>query len=123
MTRYVIVGNGAAGVAAAEEIRSLDPSAVLTLIGGERHPMYSRPGLAYVVINEIPDRQVIARQPEWYREHAIELVHATATRLDVEARLVRLCAAGQALGWPGARLRPSADRHGRAGCAAPVPGA
>jgi len=90
MTRYVIVGNGAAGVSAAEEIRSLDPTAALTIIGGERHPMYSRPGLAYVVINEIPDRQVIARQPEWYREHAIELVHATAARLDVEARQVRL---------------------------------
>ncbi len=90
MTRYLIVGNGAAGVSAAEEIRGIEPGAALTIVNAEKHPMYSRPGLAYVVINEIPDRQVIARQPEWYRANDIELVHGAAERLDLAGRRLEL---------------------------------
>ncbi len=90
MTRYLIVGNGAAGVSAAEEILLSDLTAEVTIISAEKHPMYSRPGLAYVVIDEIPDRQVIARQPEWYTAHGIKLVQCAAKSVDVEARQVEL---------------------------------
>lgn len=90
MTRYLIVGNGAAGVSAAEEIRLTDTTAEVTLVSAEKHPMYSRPGLAYVVIDEIPDRQVIARQPEWYAAQGIKLVQGAAAQVDVDAHQVVL---------------------------------
>ena len=90
MTRYIIIGNGAAGVSAAEEICLTDTRAEVTIVNAEKHPMYSRPGLAYVVINEIPDRQVIARSLDWYAAKGITLVQGAATRLDVEARQVEL---------------------------------
>ena len=55
MSRYVIIGTGAAGVAAAEAIRSQDQSSELFLIGEEPDGYYSRPGLAYFLTNEIPE--------------------------------------------------------------------
>ena len=45
--RYVIVGNGMAGVTAAKNIRRLDADALVTIITDEQTPFYSRPGLMY----------------------------------------------------------------------------
>jgi NAD(P)H-nitrite reductase large subunit len=90
MTNYVIVGNGAAGVTAAETIRARDPRGHVTVISGEPFPMYSRPGLAYVVINEVSDQQVIARREAWYSEQRLTLVYGRAVKLDLDARRVVL---------------------------------
>jgi NAD(P)H-nitrite reductase large subunit len=90
MTHYLIIGNGAAGATAAEEIRVLDPKGNITIVSAEPYPMYSRPGLAYVIINEIPDRQVIARRPEWYAQKKITVVHGVAVKVDVARRHVLL---------------------------------
>ncbi|MFQ5399380.1 MAG: NAD(P)/FAD-dependent oxidoreductase [Anaerolineae bacterium] len=88
--RYLIIGNGAAGTTAAETIRAQDPTGEITVVGTEPYPMYSRPGLAYVLLNEIPKKQVIARQPSWYAEHQINLVFGTAVHLNVRRREIRL---------------------------------
>ncbi len=98
MTRYLIIGNGAAGATAAEEIRRRDAHGQIVIVSAEKHPMYSRPGLAYVIINEIPDRQVMARQAEWYEEQRLKLVYGAATKVDAAARYVQL-AEGKTLNY------------------------
>ncbi len=90
MIRYLIVGNGAAGITAAEEIRARDPHGEIAVVSAEIHPMYSRPGLAYVIIDEIPARQVEARTPAWYARQKIKLVHGRAVGLDAAAHRVLL---------------------------------
>lgn len=90
MTRYLIIGNGAAGVAAAEEIRARDPKGHIVIVGAEPRPMYSRPGLAYVITGAVSDKQVIARKPEWYAEQRITLIFGKAASLDAAARYVHL---------------------------------
>ena len=111
MTRYLILGNGAAGATAAEEIRKHDLRGEITIVSAEPYPMYSRPGLAYVILNEVPDRQVMARQPEWYDAQRLRLIFGTATRLEVQDRRVTL-ADGQRLAYDrlliatGARAAP-----------------
>jgi len=45
MTRYVIVGQGVAGVSAAEAIRSVDRSAEIFLVSNDPNGFYSPPGL------------------------------------------------------------------------------
>jgi NAD(P)H-nitrite reductase large subunit len=97
-TRYVIVGNGAAGATAAETIRERDPRGYITIVSGEPYPMYSRPGLAYVIINEVPFEQIIARTPQWYDDLAIQLVFGRATGLDVRRREL-LLEDGRRLGY------------------------
>jgi NAD(P)H-nitrite reductase large subunit len=88
--RYVIVGNGAAGVTAAETIRQQDPLGEIIIISAEPYPMYSRPGLAYLLINEIPQQQVFARQSEWYQQMRINLLFGKAEQLDVDQQQVVL---------------------------------
>ncbi|MCP4428030.1 MAG: NAD(P)/FAD-dependent oxidoreductase [Chloroflexi bacterium] len=89
-TRYLIVGNGAAGVTAAETIRQNDPLGEITIVGMEPHPMYSRPGLAYLFLNEISQRQIFARQPEWYQQLRLNLLFGKAVRLDADRQEVGL---------------------------------
>jgi NAD(P)H-nitrite reductase large subunit len=54
--RYIILGSGAAGIAAVEAIRSQDHSGEIVLICEEKQGYYSRPGLAYYLSGEIPER-------------------------------------------------------------------
>ncbi len=88
--RYLIIGNGAAGVTAAETIRQCDPVGEISIVSAEPYPMYSRPGLAYLLINEIPKKQVFARQPEWYSDNHINLIFGRATKLNVMEKRVSL---------------------------------
>ncbi|MCA9925762.1 MAG: NAD(P)/FAD-dependent oxidoreductase [Anaerolineales bacterium] len=88
--RYLIIGNGAAGVTAAETIRHHDPMGEITLLTAEPYPAYSRPGLAYVLIKEIPDRQIICRTLAWYEKLHIKLELGKAVKLDVEQKRVGL---------------------------------
>jgi len=53
--RYVIIGNGVAAIAAAQAIREKDVAGELVLISDERAGYYSRPGLAYLLSDEIPE--------------------------------------------------------------------
>ena len=53
MTRYAIIGSGAAGISAAEGIRSKDPSGEIHLITEDPFGYYSRPGLAYLLTGEL----------------------------------------------------------------------
>jgi NAD(P)H-nitrite reductase large subunit len=90
MKRFVIIGNGAAGITAAEELRRRDPRAEIAICTDEPYPMYSRPGLAYVLINEVSAQQAMARKPEWYQQQRIELIHSRAVALDFKRQLVSL---------------------------------
>ena len=87
---YVIVGNGAAGVTAAETIRARDPQGRITIVTAEPSLMYSRPGLAYVATGEIPPHQVIARRAEWYQQLRLDVIHTAAEMVDTAAQRLYL---------------------------------
>lgn len=94
--RHVIVGSGIAGLAAAEEIRRRDSGARITLVSAESHPFYSRPGLAYLITGDVPERQLAVRTPADLRELRLERVHGVAVALDPAEHTLRL-ADGKAL--------------------------
>ena len=85
---YLIIGNGAAGVTAAETIRKHDSFCRITIATAEPYPMYSRPGLAYVLNNAIPANHIITRTLQWYENRQIHLLLGKAVRLDVQGRQV-----------------------------------
>jgi NADPH-dependent 2,4-dienoyl-CoA reductase/sulfur reductase-like enzyme len=58
---YAIVGTGIAGLTAAETLRAREPQAAITMIGEEAHNFYSRPGLAYLLRGDIPEKQLYIR--------------------------------------------------------------
>lgn len=93
---YLVIGNGAAGLSAAEVIRTRDESARITIVSNESQRFYSRPGIAYYLSGQIPAGQLITRSESFYRGHRLDLLHSTVTSLDLEARHV-LLENGQAL--------------------------
>jgi nitrite reductase (NADH) large subunit len=89
--KHVIIGNGIAGVCAAEAIRALDDSAAITMIGDETFPPYSRPMISYVLEGSQPPSKLPIRSDRFYEELNIEpLLGQRATGIDVAGRRVIL---------------------------------
>ena len=89
--KHVIIGNGIAGVCAAEAIRVLDENAAITMIGDETFPPYSRPMISYVLEGSQPHEKLPIRSTKFYDELNIEpLLGQRATGIDVAGRQVVL---------------------------------
>jgi NAD(P)H-nitrite reductase large subunit len=88
--RFVIIGHGPAGLSAAETLRSRLPDAEIQIVSAEPYPFYSRPGLAYYLADEIPEKQLFSRPDDHYRSLRIELIHAHAEAIEPSAHTVRL---------------------------------
>ncbi len=86
MAHYLIIGNGAAGLSAAEAIRRRDKSGRITIVSKEPYPLYSRPGIAYLVLGRVSEQQLITRPLTFYQEHDIDLHFGAVTRLDIQAQ-------------------------------------
>jgi NAD(P)H-nitrite reductase large subunit len=76
---YVIVGSGIAGLSAAEAIREQEPRATITLVSEEAHNFYSRPGLAYLLRGDVPEKQLFVRNRDDLRELNL---HRLTTRVE-----------------------------------------
>jgi nitrite reductase (NADH) large subunit len=87
--RYVIVGNGVAGVTAAQRIARADPAAEVHIFGEEPYPYYQRPRLWEFLAGEIEQQTLYFRPPEWYAAKGIQVhLGAQVTKLGpVEHRL------------------------------------
>jgi len=82
MTRYVILGTGVAGVAATSTLRTVEPSSEIVLVGEDQHGFYSRPGLAYYLNNEIPEKQLTIFTKDDWKKLKVRYIRGLATRLD-----------------------------------------
>lgn len=81
MRNHLIVGCGVAGIAAAEAIRSTDHSAGITIISEDPHGFYSRPGLAYYLTGELPQKQLyIYTKKDWQRLN-VRFLHGKVTAI------------------------------------------
>lgn len=90
--RYVIVGGGLAGVAAADAIRRRDKTGRVVVVCSEPHPPYDRVPLSKDYLLQKVDRdQIFLRRPRFYDRNKIELwLSQVATAVDVENRTLTL---------------------------------
>ena len=51
-TKYLIIGNSAGGIGAAEAIREVDKHGIITIVGEEPYAAYSRPLISKYVTGE-----------------------------------------------------------------------
>jgi nitrite reductase (NADH) large subunit len=87
--RHVIIGNGAAGTAAALNIRKTDAEADITILTDEAYPFYSRIRLIEYLAGEIAEEELAIYKPEWYEENRINLLLETPVfRIDTEGNKV-----------------------------------
>lgn len=81
MFQYLIIGAGAAGVAAVEGIRKLDPTGEITQVCEETAGYYSRPGLAYYLTGEISEDSLFPFQQSDFNRLKVHRVQARAKRI------------------------------------------
>jgi len=88
---YVIIGNGPAGVIAAETLRKCDPHGGITLIGDEPEPPYSRMAIPYLLIGDIQEAGTYLRKgANHFKNLKIELLVARAEKVDSKNKKVFL---------------------------------
>lgn len=96
MTHYIIVGSSIAALSAAEAIRQCEARATISLISEEAHDFYSRPGLAYLLRGDIPEKQLFARTPADWKALNVTRLHALAVGVQPDAHAITL-STGQTL--------------------------
>lgn len=97
--QHVIIGNGPAGVVAAETIRKHAPQDSIFLIGDEPVPPYSRMAIPYLLHGAIQEPGTYLRKdPDHFSQHRIQQIQGRATQIDTEARRVYM-ADGTSIGF------------------------
>ena len=119
----VVVGNGIAGLTAADWVRRLHPACEVHLIGREPHHTYNRMALTDIVTGHAELTKLGLLPPEWFAEHRITAhVGAAVRAIDVEAREVAL-AGGERLPFDRLVLATGAAPADQAIDGLPLPGA
>ncbi|GAA2480330.1 FAD-dependent oxidoreductase [Streptomyces thermolineatus] len=88
VNRVVVVGNGIAGLTAADTLREAGFDGELTVVGDEPYPAYSRPALSKALLLDGDDMSSHELPPAGHG--ATELRGVRATRLDPDRRRVTL---------------------------------
>lgn len=91
-TDYLIIGNSAAGVTAAEQIRAHAPEARIVIVSDEPYAVYGRPLISYLVEGKTDEEHIGFKPEGFYEEQRLDAL------LGPDYRVVRLdAAAHQAL--------------------------
>lgn len=88
--RYLIIGNGVAGVTAAQTIRDIDVDGEITLIGDEGEPYYYRASLSEWISGDNTEEMVYARTPSFYDDLYLKVIDGLVTEVMPDEKQVRL---------------------------------
>lgn len=89
--RIVIVGNGIAGVTAADHVRRKHPQCSIQVVADENHPLYNRMGITRLVYGRSAMQGLHLMPETWYSERNIEvLLNTSAKAIDTHDKKVIL---------------------------------
>jgi NADPH-dependent 2,4-dienoyl-CoA reductase/sulfur reductase-like enzyme/pSer/pThr/pTyr-binding forkhead associated (FHA) protein len=88
--RYAIVGDGAAGMTAAQNLRRIDAAASITVISDDPNPTYFRAALTNYLLGELRDEQIWAVPPTLYRDLRIARLFGRVASVDPAASRLTL---------------------------------
>ena len=74
MKQFVIIGNSAAGIAAAEAIRKTDKQSAITIVSDEDYPAYCRCLISYYLAGQVSVDKILYRPENFYKENNITLL-------------------------------------------------
>lgn len=86
----MIIGSGAAGIAAVESIRSSEAAAEIVLLCEERFGYYSRPGLAYYLTGELNEKQLFPFNAQDFKQLGVHPQQARVIRILPDQHQVEL---------------------------------
>ena len=98
VSRIVIIGGGAAGLACAVELRRLGFAGELTILSADKNAPYDRPNLSKdYLAGTAPEEWLPLRSDDWYSEKRVDLrLSANVTQIDPGTRSIQ-CASGDRL--------------------------
>ncbi len=89
--RHVIIGAGPAGVIAAENLKKLDPSGSVVLLGAEDKPPYSRMAIPYFLVGDIEEEGTYLRKSaDYYASKGIEVRQTRVSSVDTASKRLTL---------------------------------
>jgi NAD(P)H-nitrite reductase large subunit len=89
--KYLIIGNSAGAIGAAEAIREMDKVGTVTMVSAEPYPTYSRPLISEYLAEGRPLEQMLFRPADFYEKKNIQAILGQAVkRLDTAAHTVEL---------------------------------
>ena len=95
-TKYLIVGNSAGGIGAAEAIRQTDRGGVLTIVSEEPYPAYSRPLIAKYLSKERTLEGMLFRPSDFHdHNNILFLPGKKVTHLELDGQTALLDDGGQ----------------------------
>jgi len=90
-TKYLIIGNSAGGIGAAEAIRQVDKQGALTIVSDEPYPAYSRPLISKYLAGERTVEEVLFRPVDFYDQNNILFLPGRkVTHLDLDHQIAHL---------------------------------
>jgi NAD(P)H-nitrite reductase large subunit len=90
-TRYLIIGNSAGGIGAAEAIRQVDKEGALTIVSEEPYPAYSRPLISKYLAGERTLEGILFRPRDFYEQNNILFLPGKkVTHLELDQRAAQL---------------------------------
>ena len=99
LVKYLIIGNSAGGIGAAEAIRTVDKSSGITIISDEPYPAYSRPLISEYLAERCSLERMLFRPADFYDKNNIRtLLGKKAKRLDTDEHIVEL-ETGDKISW------------------------
>ncbi|MGI8632082.1 MAG: FAD-dependent oxidoreductase [Solirubrobacterales bacterium] len=89
--RVVIIGNGIAGVTAADHVRRQDAECEIHLITDERHPFYNRTGVSKLITADGGIAKMYLLSDRWYQQRKIiSWLNTNVSEIDRQTRRVVL---------------------------------
>ncbi len=88
---HVIIGAGPAAVAAAEQLKKLDPACDVTMLAAEAAPPYSRMAIPYLLVGNIDQQGTYLRKNENHFDNlGVTVRHARASSVTPASKTVNL---------------------------------
>lgn len=91
ISSVVVIGNGIAGVTAAEHVRRAHPDCDIHIVGREAHVLYNRMGISRLIHGRSAMQGLYLLSEQWYDEHGITAwLNTHAAEVDLDKRQVVL---------------------------------
>src|SRR5450756_892733 len=90
MPNHVIVGDGPAGITAAQIIRERDSEATITVLSADVSPHYYRAALTNYLIGQLRDDDLWGVAPDFYFRHRIGHFYGRVVGVDTARDTVQL---------------------------------
>ncbi len=93
--KFVVIGNGVAGLNAAKEIRNRNKTCSITMVTNEPYISYNRPMLTKTLLADVSAKQLVVEKEDWYKENNINvMLNEEVKSLDSNKKEITLASGG-----------------------------